>query len=179
MPKQRTVLIEPALGPVVWLGGVGVVFKVFAEQTSGAVSVVEHPVLPGALVPPHIHHGEDELSYVIAGTIGARVGDEVVEATQGAYLLKPRGMPHTFWNATDQPARVLEFIWPGGFERFFDELAVEFAAGAGVPDQDAVASLAQRYGQTFVMDWVPELEHRYGVSVLHSGGTDYRSETNR
>jgi quercetin dioxygenase-like cupin family protein len=179
MPERQTVLIEPAPGPVVWLGGVGVVVKVSAEQTSGAVSVVEHPVLPGALVPPHIHHGEDELSYVIEGTIGARVGDEVVEATQGAYVLKPRGVPHTFWNATDHPARVLQFIWPGGFERFFDELGAEFAAGGGVPDPEAVAELAQRYGQTFVMDWVPELEHRYGVSVLHSGGTDYRLEPNR
>lgn len=178
MPAQRSVLIEPAPGPIVWLGGVGVVVKVAAEQTCGAVSVVEHPVLPGALVPPHIHHGEDELSYVIEGTIGARVGDEVVEATQGAYVLKPRGVPHTFWNGTEQPARVLEFIWPGGFERFFGELGAEFAAGDGVPDQEAVAGLAQRYGQTFVMDWVPELEQRYGVSVLHSGGTDYRSKAN-
>lgn len=154
----------------VWIGGVGVELKVSAEQTGGAFSIVEHPILPGALVPPHIHHAEDELSYVVEGTIGARIGDRVVEAGRGAYVFKPRGVPHTFWNATDREARLIEIIWPGGFERFFDELAQAFDDGGGTPAPERVSELADRYQNTFMMEWVPELEATYGVSVLHDGG---------
>jgi uncharacterized cupin superfamily protein len=62
-------------------------------------AVVEHPIEPGRLVLPHVHQHEDEYSYVLEGTIGARVGDREVVAGPGSYLIKPRGLMHTFWNA--------------------------------------------------------------------------------
>src|SRR3712207_8119431 len=43
-------------------------------------------------------------------------GVEVV-AEAGSLLFKPRGEWHTFWNAGDEPARMLELISPGGFEQ--------------------------------------------------------------
>jgi quercetin dioxygenase-like cupin family protein len=168
--RPERLMIAPGEGRTVWLGGVGVVFKVLAEETGGAFSIVEHPVLPGTLVPPHLHHDEDELSYIVDGRFGVRIGDRVLQADPGAYVFKPRGIPHTFWNATDEPARLIEFIWPGGFERFFEELAAAFDAGAGTPDPATINELADRYHTPFVMDWVPELESEHGVSVLHRGG---------
>ena len=48
-------------------------------------------------------------------------GDEVLEATPGELVFKPRGVPHAFWNATDEPARFLEIIAPAGFERYTAE----------------------------------------------------------
>jgi quercetin dioxygenase-like cupin family protein len=57
------------------LGGIGVVFTIPAALTGDAYTVVEHPVRPGTLVPPHLHTREDELSYVVEGEFGARVGD--------------------------------------------------------------------------------------------------------
>ncbi len=53
----------------------GVVFKVSGADTGGAFAVVEHPIEPGRRVLPHVHLHEDEYSYVLDGTIGARVGD--------------------------------------------------------------------------------------------------------
>src|SRR5712691_7805113 len=97
-------LIEPEAGRAIWLGGVGVNFKVPAALTGGAIAVVEHPVLPHTLVPPHVHHAEDELSIVLEGRFGVRIGDQVFEAGRGAYIYKPRNVPHTFWNATDETA---------------------------------------------------------------------------
>ena len=49
-------------------------------------------------------------SYVLEGTIGARVGDQEVAAGPGSYLFKPRGLMHTFWNVGPGPARLLEVI---------------------------------------------------------------------
>lgn len=69
---QQRIVMEPDEGETVWLGGLGVIFKIAAEETGGAFAVVEHPIEPGRLVPPHIHEREDELSYVLEGEIGAR-----------------------------------------------------------------------------------------------------------
>lgn len=53
--------------------------------------------------------------------MGALLGD-VVHAGVGDLVHKPRDQWHTFWNADDEPCRILEIISPGGFENFFDEL---------------------------------------------------------
>src|SRR5213082_2620316 len=56
------------------------------------------------------------------GRVGALLGDEVLVSGPGDLIFKPRNQWHTFWNAGEQPARVLEIISPAGFERFFEEL---------------------------------------------------------
>src|SRR5271165_6921139 len=96
-PKMdvATIVVQPVEGRSVWLGGMGVVFKVAGADTGGAFAVVEHPIEPGRLVLPHVHLREDEYSYVLEGTIGARVGDQEVTAGPGSYLFKPRGLMHT------------------------------------------------------------------------------------
>jgi quercetin dioxygenase-like cupin family protein len=76
-----------------------------AGDTGGRVSVVEHPIDPGILVPPHIHSREDQISYVIDGEVEMLVGDDVLHCAAGAYVFKPRGVRHGFWNlGTDRPA---------------------------------------------------------------------------
>lgn len=163
--------IEAGEGKTVWLGGCGVTFKVFGEETGGAFAVVEHPVLPKTLIPPHVHEREDELSLVLEGTFGIRIGNEVMEARPGAYVFKPRGVPHTWWNAGSKTARLVELIWPAGFEHFFEELGAAFeAAGGAPPDPEILKELSDRYRTPYLMEWVPELEEKYGVSVLHGGG---------
>ena len=47
------------------------------------------------------------LSYVLSGEIGVRIGDRDYVAGPGSYVFKPRGIPHTFWNAGPPPARPL------------------------------------------------------------------------
>jgi len=156
-------VLSPGEGKSVWLGGLGVDFKVAAKQTSGAVSIVEHPIEPGRLVPPHVHAREDEISYILAGEIGARIGDESITATPGCYVLKPRGVPHTFWNAGTQSGRLLEIIAPAGVENFFAELAALFV---NEPDFEKIAQLGARYSLSFQMDWVPDLAARYNLKLL-------------
>ena len=78
---------------------------------------------PRALAAPlHRHTREDEYSYVLEGRMGALLGDDVVEAGPGDLVFKPRDQWHTFWNAGDEPCRILEIIAPAGFEGFFEEL---------------------------------------------------------
>ena len=153
-----TIVVKPGEGHSVSLGGMGVVFKVPGTATGGAFAVVEHPIEPGRLVPPHVHLREDEYSYVLEGTIGARVGDKEVMVGPGSYVIKPRGVMHTFWNAGPGPARVLEVIAPAGFEKYFVELAE-----AKEPNPQA---LAAKYGVTYSDDWVADLTSRYNLKLL-------------
>ena len=167
MATELKTVIEAGEGESVWLGGVGVDFKIPGEMTGGAFSIVEHPLDPGRLIPPHIHYREDELSYVVRGEVGVRIGDRDYVAGPGSYVFKPRGIPHTFWNAGPEPAHLVEIISPAGFENFFAELG-ELAASCP-PEElpERRAALALEYDHHFVHpEWVPELESRHGLRVL-------------
>src|SRR3954454_20282845 len=116
-------VIGPNDGKTGFLGSIGVRFMLDGEETGKGFSLVEHPMPPRALAAPlHRHANEDEYSYVLEGRMGADLGGEVVHAEAGDLVFKPRGQWHAFWNAGDEPCRILEIISPGGFERYFDEL---------------------------------------------------------
>jgi mannose-6-phosphate isomerase-like protein (cupin superfamily) len=111
-------VLGPTDGKAGSLGSIGVRFMLDGARSGGGVALVEHPMSPWALAAPlHRHTREDEYSYVIEGRVGALLGDEVVVAGPGDLIFKPRGQWHTFWNAGDAPARILEVISPAGFER--------------------------------------------------------------
>lgn len=165
--NQRLLIVEPGSGRLVDIGGLGVHFKVAGSQTGGGLSIVEHPMEPGRLVPPHIHHDEDELSYILEGRFGVRVGDEVAYAGPGSYVWKPRGVAHTFWNEGPDRARLIEIIVPAGFEDFFASLAEAAATAAGPEEFDATRSrLGAEYHMDFVPEWIEEMTARYNVKLL-------------
>jgi quercetin dioxygenase-like cupin family protein len=157
-------VIQPGAGRVGGLvPGVGVIFKIDAEDTGGALSIVEHTFELGTLVPPHIHHLEDEYSIVLDGEIGFRSNDQEVVLGPGGYIIKPRGEVHAMWNAGSTRARMIEVIAPGGFEGFFREFAD--MTDAGPPDFAEVAELAARYQLPFAQpSWLPDVIARYNLT---------------
>lgn len=161
---QRVKVVQPSEGAEGLLApGVGVAFKIDGEDTGGAISVVEHPFDVGALVPPHVHHLEDETSYVLEGEIGFRSEDQEVVLQPGGYIVKPRGQVHAMWNAGSTPARMIEIISPAGFENFFR--ALSDLSRAGSPEMDAVAELAGQYQLPFAQpDWLGDVIARYGLN---------------
>ena len=114
-PAMALKVVEPGGGRLGRLGpGVGVHFKIDGEDTGGALSIVEHPFEVGALVRPHVHTREDEISIVLDGHIGFRSEDQEVVLGPGGYIIKPRNQVHAMWNAGDTPARMIEIISPAG-----------------------------------------------------------------
>jgi quercetin dioxygenase-like cupin family protein len=137
-------IVGPKDGAFVDLGGLGIRFMIEGDETGGQFALVEHPLEPRPLAAPLDRHtNEDEYSYVLEGRMGAQLGDKVVYGEPGHLIFKPRGQWHTFWNAGDEPCRVLELISPAGFERYFAELG-ELMAG-GPPDPEKRAALAAKY----------------------------------
>jgi quercetin dioxygenase-like cupin family protein len=163
--NDKVQVLGPDEGKYAQIGAMGVRFMVDPER-GGGFSLVEHPIAPrGLAAPMHTHTHEDEYSYVLEGEVGVQVGDEVSVAKPGDLVFKPRGVPHAFWNAGDAPARVLEFISPAPFARYFEELEPLFSGPAG-PDFPAIAALQARYGLTMDLDSIQTLVEREGLAPL-------------
>jgi quercetin dioxygenase-like cupin family protein len=153
-PAERRSLVDGPLGAIRLLE---------AEASGGRFSLVEHPIAPRTLgAPVHTHTREDEYSLVLGGTVGFEVGGEAFTADAGEIVLKPRGIAHAFWNPTDEPARILELIVPGGFEEYFAELG-EILAQPGPPDLAALGRVAARYELAMEPESVGRLAAEHGL----------------
>jgi mannose-6-phosphate isomerase-like protein (cupin superfamily) len=129
--------------PMSGLGGVRDRFMIDGADTEGRFALVQHLFEPRALAAPmHRHHKEDEYSFVQTGRIGAILDGVEVEAGPGDLLFKPRGQWHTFWNAGDEPATLLELISPAGLEELFRS----FADLTEEPTPEALGAMAAAYG---------------------------------
>lgn len=135
-------------------------FMLAADDSDGRVSLVEHLAPPRALIAPlHRHHREDEFSLVLEGRMGAVSDGEEVVAETGDLLWKPRGAWHTFWNAGDQPARILEVISPAGLEELFRAID----GLPGFPDPETLAALAEPYEVDLDMAGTLPIVERHGL----------------
>ena len=164
MQTQVRSVLRSDEGDMVHLYALGVRFMIDGAATGGRFSLVEHPLPPRALGSPiHTHRDEDEYSYVLEGRVGIQLGSEVLTAGPGDLVTKPRDVPHAFWNAGDEPARLLELIAPGGFEDYFRELAPVLAAPE--PDRDVIAAIAARHHLEIDFSTVPMLAERHGLRL--------------
>ena len=156
-------VLGPSDGSSGRLAAIGVRFMIDSAESGGGLALVEHPMPPRALAAPlHRHANEDEYSYVLEGRVGAQLGDEVVYGEPGDLIFKPRGQWHTFRNAGDAPARILEIISPGGFERYFAEM-IRLPVGPAGPDRTAIAAVAARHGLELDFTSIPRLVAQHGV----------------
>ncbi len=145
--------------------GFGLVRKLDPGWLEGALSVMEGTIAPGAMIPPHTHAREDEISYVIEGELTFEIGTELVKAAAGSYVIKPIGVSHATWNAGTSPARAMEIYCPGGFAGYYDAIRELDAEGVGGDARRArVEELQARYGVTFHSERVAELAARHGVA---------------
>jgi mannose-6-phosphate isomerase-like protein (cupin superfamily) len=157
-------VLGPRDGKTGFLGSIGVRFMIDGMESGGGFSLVEHPMSPRVVgAPLHRHALEDEYSYVTEGRVGALLGDHVLEAGPGELIFKPRNQWHTFWNAGDEPARILEIISPAGFERYFAELVALGGSRAASPD--ALQALSRRYSLEVNPQGIPELLERFHLRI--------------
>ena len=158
-PTHTPTIIPPTSSETFDFGGLGVAWKIDGAATSGNFSVVHHPLAPRALAAPlHLHHREDEYSYVLKGKLGALLGEEEVSAGPGSWVFKPRGQWHTFWNAGDEPCEIIEVISPAGFEDYFREVAAAWG------DVAAFAAINDKYALEMRFDSVPDICRRFNLT---------------
>ena len=81
---------------------------------------------------------------MLAGELHFRLGEEVIRGVPGSVIYVPGDQPHTFSNPSDEPAKMVFIVSPGGFEHFFREMAS--AAGGAMPPPEVAAQLNEKYG---------------------------------
>jgi mannose-6-phosphate isomerase-like protein (cupin superfamily) len=135
-------------------------YLIESADSGGALAVVEHTLAPGVLAAPvHRHSREDEYSIVLEGRLGVFEDGVEVYATAGDVVFKRRGRWHTFWNAGEEPLRVLELISPGGIEALFRKLAEP----GGEYDPASLPALAAEYGGQVDFDATVPILERHGL----------------
>jgi quercetin dioxygenase-like cupin family protein len=140
-------------------------YGVGANETDGVLSMLEVTIPPRTLVKPHVHTREDEFTLILSGMVGVRLGEETTEEiAAGSWLAKPRDVPHAMWNVTDQPARILEVVAPGGLEGYFEKIA-PILREHGPDWTKRYHALGEEYGLTILDDWSDELKERYGITL--------------
>jgi quercetin dioxygenase-like cupin family protein len=164
MESEGGHVLGPNDGRAGLLGSMGVRFMLAGNETGGGFALVEHPIPARALAAPlHKHSREDEYSFVLEGRLGALLGEEVVYGQPGDLIFKPRGQWHTFWNAGDEPARILELISPAGFERYFEQMVDLLEQSAGAPDPAKLGAIAAQHGLEVDRESIPRLTEQYGL----------------
>ena len=162
METKTARVLGPTEGRAGFLGSIGVRFMIDGLTPGEGFALVEHPMSARALAAPlHRHAREDEFSYVLQGRVGAMLGEEVVYGEPGDLIFKPRNQWHTFWNAGQEPARILEIISPSGFERFFAELAD--LGGVTKADPETLRELSGRYGLEMNPGSIAGLVGKFGL----------------
>jgi mannose-6-phosphate isomerase-like protein (cupin superfamily) len=164
MQPRGARILGPNSGRTGLLGSMGVRFMLTGDETGGGFSLVEHPIPPRALAAPlHRHSREDEYSFVLEGRLGALLGEEVVYGQPGDLIFKPRSQWHTFWNAGDEPARILEMISPAGFERYFEQMVDLLEQSVGAPDPSELGAIAAQHGLEVDRESIPRLTRQYDL----------------
>src|SRR3712207_1374891 len=141
----------------IWFLGTLATVKAAANQTGGALSIVEFTHPPGFSVPPHIHHTTDEGFYVLEGAMRGSCGDRTWHAESGSFVWLPRGIPHSYAVDGEEALRSLAITLTASFERFVAE--------AGAPAQE----------RTLPPPWEPDLAKLDGEAAKY--GSEHLGQT--
>ncbi|MGH9116867.1 MAG: cupin domain-containing protein [Acidimicrobiales bacterium] len=117
------------------MGRIRAVFKADGTETAGGYSISEWWLEPNTTGPGPHAHPEDDVFYVIEGTMAMLVGDHWIDAPKGSFVLVPAGITHDFENRSAGPAGVLNFSHPGDFEHAMPDIVEWFIQN---PPGDAV-----------------------------------------
>ena len=121
--------------------------KVPGERVNGAYSVTEDITPPGGGAPPHIHHRDDEMFYVLEGEFEFRCGDRVFKAAKDSLVALPREIPHSFNNTGKTLGKTLLVLIPGGTEKAFEEID---KLPPGPPNLESINTITKKYGVEFL-----------------------------
>lgn len=133
---RNPVVLAPGQGRAYPMGRISAVFKADGPETESRYSVSEWWLEPRTQGPGAHSHDEDDLFYVIEGTMSILVDEQWTNACKGSFVLIPGGVMHDFENRGDVRAGVLNFSVPGPFEPEMPGIAAWFAEN---PPQDTVA----------------------------------------
>ena len=116
--EKKTIILEQGEGRSYNMGAMQAIFLADEQETDAQYSVSQWWIDPNSEGPgAHLHEDNDEVFYVLEGTMSFLAGEKWVDAKKGTFLRIPSKTLHDFANRTSERAGVLNFYIPGGFER--------------------------------------------------------------
>ena len=130
----KAVILGPGEGRSYPMGRIAAVFKADESESESRYSISEWWLEPHTQGPGAHSHPDDDIFYVLEGTMSVLAGETWTHATRGSFILVPGGLTHDFENRGDIRAGVLNLSIPGSFERHMPAIAQWFSEN---PPQDA------------------------------------------
>lgn len=128
-PAESILHVPPGKGRFYPMGGMSSLFLADGDETRNAYSISEWWLEPGQTGPgAHSHDANDDIFYVLEGTVSFLVGKERIDAPKGSFLRAPVGVAHDFENRTGTRAGFLNIYIPGGFEKDMPDIVEWFAS---------------------------------------------------
>jgi quercetin dioxygenase-like cupin family protein len=145
-----TDIASTATGRMIWSFNMLMDVKATAEETGGALTVIDSWLTPAANPPMHVHRDEDEAFFVLEGEVEFFLADGTARlAGPGDFVFGPRGVPHRFEVRTPE-ARMIVLGTPGGSEQFFRAMGRPADAPTlpvpEAPDVPQVMAIAAAHG---------------------------------
>lgn len=140
MRANDGLIIKP--GPVETLR-----FKMTHEDTDGTFDYLIGEIGYAGGPPMHIHVNEHEVLHLLEGELVVQVGDERLEMSTGDVAFVPKGVPHSYTNLNELPARAVGVFVPSGLARFLTAFA---ALPPGPPDQQQIEAIGREHGVVVV-----------------------------
>jgi mannose-6-phosphate isomerase-like protein (cupin superfamily) len=131
---RPALFLQPDTGRNYPMGRIRALFLADGSETAERYSISQWWLDPHTKGPGAHAHEEDDVFFVIEGTMSFLLGDRWVDAPRGAFVLAPGGTTHDFENRSDARAGVLNFSVPGGFEESMPGISQWFAEH---PPEDA------------------------------------------
>ena len=139
-------ILQPGQGDSFTFGPASMSLKTTDSDSSDGLFVAEHfmpPIFAGP--PPHLHEEMDHYFYVLEGSVRFVVAGVESVASTGSFVYVPRAVAHSFGNPSESATRFLEMNVPGGFQRYYRELALAFPPGSAI-EPAKMYEIMQRYG---------------------------------
>ncbi len=127
--------------------GRDLVFKATGDDTDGAFDFFTVEVAPMSGPPLHVHHTQEEAIFVLKGRYKVRVGDETFRCDEGGFAYMPKGLPHAFFNLTDEVGEIVVLYTPGGGQKFYEDFGPLARSGA---DRATIAGVFAKHGMTLL-----------------------------
>jgi quercetin dioxygenase-like cupin family protein len=126
-------------------GQLGIRYLIDGSQ-SASLGMFELTVPPASNVPPpHSHSNNEELVYVLEGTLRYTVGADTRDLTPGQSMHTPRGTAHAFSNPFNSIARALIVLSPDIGAQYFKDVD-DVVNVDGPPNKAALVAVMSRYG---------------------------------
>ena len=98
-----------------WTYRFGIDFTVKASevQQGNGAAFMEYVTKKGEEPPSHTHQTEDEMFYVVEGSITFQCGEATFDLEKGGFIFLPSGIKHGYTIRSEDPVRLIVVTAPG------------------------------------------------------------------